>query len=243
MTVRIVSLGDSISCGVGVGVRVPPERTWPALLAAGIPGAELTCLAAPGARLRELRAAQLGPAVAAEPHLATVLVGLNDVARGGFCPRAFSRDLTAVVQALRGVGATVLLGRPHDPCRLLPMLPPVRSAVRRRLAEVDRAVDGLAARPGVHVLDLETVPGLLERRSWDVDRLHPTAELHARIARTAAEVLLRAGFLLALPPLTALPAGAPSVVREALWAARHGAPWLAGHLRGVAATAVELARG
>ncbi|SNS99034.1 Lysophospholipase L1 [Geodermatophilus pulveris] len=242
MTVRVVSLGDSTSCGEGVGVRVPADRTWPSLLARGVPDAELTCLAVAGARLRELRAGQLAPAVAAAPHLATLLVGLNDIARGGFCGRSFARDLAVVVQALRGVGATVLLGRLHDPCRLLPLPAPVRGAVLRRVAEVNGAVDRLAVLPGVHVLDLAAVPGVQERRSWDVDRLHPAAELHGRIARTAAEVLQRAGLGLELPPVPPLPAGGPSVVREALWAARHGAPWLVGHLRGVTATALELAR-
>ncbi|MGY1709669.1 SGNH/GDSL hydrolase family protein [Geodermatophilus sp. SYSU D00758] len=239
MTPRVVALGDSTSCGEGVGLRVPRALTWPVRLAAALPGAELTCAAVPGARLRDVRAGQLAPALAAHPQVATVLAGLNDVSRGGLDPAAVEADLAAVVADLTGAGATVVLGRLHDPTRSLPLPAAVRSAVLRRVAVVNAAVDRCARRPGVLVLDLAAVPGVAVRRAWDVDRLHPTAELHGRIARAAALLLAGAGHRVDVPPAGPLPARAPGPVRELRWAARHGLPWLAGNLRGVAAALTE----
>jgi hypothetical protein len=55
MSGRIAALGDSTSCGEGVGLRVPSTGTWPARLAAATSGGELLPLSRPGARLQDLR--------------------------------------------------------------------------------------------------------------------------------------------------------------------------------------------
>ena len=248
MSLRVVSLGDSTSCGEGVGLSVPPTLTWPARLAAALPGGELLPLATAGARVRDVRAQQLELAVETQPHLATLLIGLNDVSRGGFCERAVAADLAAVVRALRRSGATVLLGRLHDPCRHLPLPAGMRDAVRRRVAVVNDAVDEAAAdaaRDGaggdVHVLDLARMPALRLRQAWAVDRVHPHAEAHGLIAVEAARVLTEAGLPVGRVPAQGLPERAPGMPREAWWAARHGLPWLAAHARDVVLPAVRMA--
>jgi hypothetical protein len=87
--------------------------------------------------------------VRARPHLATLLIGLNDVGRGAFAPTPCARP-AARVAALRGCGATVLLGRLHDPGTHLPLPPGCATAVRARVAVVNAAVDDAvrAARDG-----------------------------------------------------------------------------------------------
>jgi len=240
---RVVALGDSTSCGEGVGLGVPRDRTWPALLAGALPGAHLLLLATPGAKVRDLRSRQLPPAVERAPHLATVLVGLNDAGRGGFSADGFASDLLVVVEALRSSGADVLLGRLHDPTGLLPLLPGrLRQLVRTRIkivnAAVDRAVQagrdaatGAPDAPAVHLLDLGQIPALQLRRSWDVDRLHPSAAGHRAIAEAAAAVLRRAGR--DVGPVRAEPApdAARGPAAETWWALRHGLPWLIGRLQ------------
>jgi len=233
---RIVALGDSTSCGQGVGLRVPSGSTWPARLAAAVPGAELVPLAAPGARLRDVWTAQLPAALSSDAQLVTLLIGLNDLSRSGFDPGAFRRELAEVVAAVRGTGAVLLLGRLHDPTAVLPLPPALREVVRARTAAVNDGVDACAGER-VHLLDLAALPGLRMRRMWDVDRVHPNCAGHALIAAAAAAVLRRAGCRVGPVRQPPMPA-APGPVREAGWALRHGLPWLGGHLPQVVLPAV-----
>ena len=251
----MVSLGDSFSCGQGVGLHLDLDRTWVGLLAAGLgppglrppgqaspgPAVEWSPLAVAGARVRDVRACQLPRALALAPQLATVLVGLNDVVRAGFVAADVARDLTAVVTALRDRGCLVLLVRLHDPAALLP-LPPLRRALTTRVAVVCGTVDALAADPGVHVLDLGAVPRLRERACWAVDRVHPSAAGHRAMAVAAAAVLGRAGLSVRLAADTT-PDRAPSAAAQVLWLAAHGLPWTATHLREVALPLLGMAGG
>lgn len=248
MSLHVVALGDSTSCGQGVGLVVDPELTWPARLARALPGGELLSLAVPGARVRDVRHRQLAVAVEARPHLATLLIGLNDVSRSSFCPDDVRADLLAAVRVLRRSGATVLLGRLHDPCRHLPLPVALRARVGERVTAVNGAVDEAVqeARDGaggdVHVLDLGRLVDLRLRRAWAVDRVHPSSGAHGFIAAEAARVLRAAGLPVAPVLPGALPTRGPGLPEQAWWTARHGLPWLAGHLREVTLPAVALSR-
>lgn len=238
---RVVSLGDSFSCGEGVGLRVELDRTWVGLLVAGLGGevADWTPLAVAGARVRDVRHRQLAAALALRPELATVLVGLNDVVRAGFAADDVRADLTEVVHALRERGCTVLLVRLHDPSALLP-LGPLRRGLSARVDVLHDAVDALADRPGVHVVDLGAVSRLADRDCWAVDRIHPSTVGHAVVAEAAAAVLERAGLRVRLPASTA-PAPPPSAAAQVRWLVAHGLPWVAANLRSVALPLLSLA--
>ena len=257
---RLVSLGDSFSCGQGVGLHLDLDRTWVGLLSAGLhppgqaspgqttpgqaspgPAVQWSPLAVAGARVRDVRICQLPAALALAPQLATVLVGLNDVVRAGFVAADVARDLTAVVTALRDRGCVVLLVRLHDPSALLP-LPPLRRALATRVAVLCDTVDALAADPGVHVLDLGAVPRLRDRACWAVDRVHPSAAGHRAMAVAAAAVLGRAGLSVRLPADTT-PDRAPGAAAQVRWLAAHGLPWTATHLREVALPLLGMAAG
>jgi lysophospholipase L1-like esterase len=241
--VRVAALGDSLSCGEGVGLSVPAAATWPARVTACVPGGRLLPLAAPGARVRDVLATQVQRAVTAEPHVVTLLVGLNDVSRAGWSPRTFAVELRAVLGLLAPTGAAVLLGRLHDPSRLVPLPAPLRRVVRGRVAAVNEAIDAAAAaHPRVRLLDLATVDGLLDRRAWDVDRLHPNAAGHASIAAAAVRALEGLGMPVVPAGGSVLPA-APGPVAEAQWLLRSGLPWLAGHVPSVVLPAVAAVLG
>ena len=218
MIARIASLGDSTSCGEGVGLRVPSGSTWPARLAAACPGSELIPLAAPGSRLRDLCTGQLEAALSADADVFTVLIGLNDVSRAGFDRRTFAADLAEVVVALRSTGGLVLLGRLHDVTAVLPLPPGLRDAVRARTAQVNEAVDACAG-DRVHLMDLTAVAG------------------HALIAQAAARVLRQAGCRVGPVRQPRLP-DAPGPAKEAWWLLRHGLPWFGSHLPQVVLPAV-----
>lgn len=236
----LTALGDSISCGEGVGLRVAPDRTWPALLTSAVPGGRLHPFATAGARVRDLRATQLPAALAARPDVATVLVGLNDIARGGFDAHGFADDLAAVVRGLADAGALVLLGRLHDPCAVLPLPRAMSGAVRARWTAVNEAVDRL--RPYAVVLDLGELSELGRRAGFAVDRLHPHAGTHAAMAAAAAAALRSEGLAVGTVPSGPVqrPAGP---VRTAWWAGRHALPWLVARRHEVALPALTAALG
>ena len=222
----VAALGDSLTCGEGVGVRVAAERTWAAQLAACLPDGRLTSHARPGARVADVLAEQL-PRVA-EADVATLVVGLNDVARAGFDGPVVRRDLHEAVGALSERARTVLVGRLHDPCSVMWLPAPLRRLVRARVAEVNAAVDEVAGRHAVRVLDLRTVGPLRDRAGWAVDRVHPNDSGHVALAVEAARVLRDAGW----PVEQVVAAGAPRAVSRAArawWCATRGAPYLLTH--------------
>lgn len=223
-------------------MRVPLRRTWVSLVAGGLAEGRCRPLAEPGAVLADVRSRQLPRALAAAPHLATLLIGLNDVIRAGFDAARVRADLARVVGELRAGGAVVLVARLHDPTLLLPLPVSLRRAVRDRVTVVNCAVDAAGlADPGVHVLDLAAVPALRGRPAWAVDRLHPSNLGHQAVAAAALDLLDSAGF--AVTARSALvPETAPARRwQEAGWLVRHGLPWFVGHGRQVALPAARMA--
>ena len=229
MTV-VVALGDSFTCGEGVGVRVDPEDTWVALLARALPAGRLVRLAVPGARVADVRCGQL-PLVPGRADVATLLVGLNDVARSGFDAAAVGADLLDTVAALRSRADDVLLGRLHDAGALRRLPARVAQAARRRIGQVNAAVDEAARWPGVRVLDLGLVPALGRPGGWAVDRIHPSPAGHHGMAVAALEALRSAGRRPATPIGEAVVPRGSSRSARGWWAVRHGLPYAAGHLR------------
>ena len=240
MSVRVVALGDSLSCGEGVGLRLDPALTWPALLAAALPGGGLTSLARPGARVAEVLAHQLPVVATLRPDLVTVLAGLNDVVRADPDPDRVARELRHTVAGVVATGATVLLCTLPEPGLHLPLPPALRRVVRRRAAAVDAVVRAAGEQHGcVEVLDLAGLDGLQRRRAWEVDRVHPNASGHAMVAGLAAAALRRRGWEVGAVAPRTLPV-APGALREARWLLRDGLPWLVRHSGSVVVPAARL---
>ncbi|SDX66334.1 Lysophospholipase L1 [Geodermatophilus africanus] len=229
MTV-VVALGDSLTCGEGVGVRVRPEDTWVALLARALPAGRLVRLAVPGARVADVRTGQL-PLVPGGADIATLLVGLNDVARSGFDAAAVGAEILETVAALRSRADDVLLGRLHDAGALLPLPARVAQATRRRIEEVNAAVDEAARSSGVRVLDLRLVPVLARPGGWSVDRVHPSPAGHHGMAAAAMEALRGAGRQPGRPIGEVVEPRGSSRRARGWWAVRHGLPYAARHVR------------
>lgn len=264
MSVTIVALGDSFSCGEGVGLDIAPEQTWTALLCAALPGARLTNLSTAGSRVRDVRRHQLPAAVAAQPQLATIMVGLNDVIRSGLCAEQIRWDMQALVDDLRGCGATVLIARWHDPGAVLGLPPGLRRALAQRLAGVNAAVDAAVAaaadtppapgaireggpyvvRPYVVTLDLGGIPELTDPGAWAVDGIHPSPAGHRAIALSATRILAGIGVSGVRIPKVAnllpMPPGASSA-RRVRWLLARGLPWLVQHSGRVAPAVASMA--
>lgn len=225
MTARVpvhVSLGDSFASGEGVGLRTDPERTWAGLVARAA-GARFVPLARGGAPAGAALRDQVPTALALEPDLACVCVGLNDLFRSGGTGRDPTADVVRLLGRLRDAGIVVVAGRLHDPTRLIRLPVRLERVVRTHVAAINRALDDLVgADPGLVLVDMAV---LLDRSAcWAVDRVHPSDFGHRVLA---AEAALRLG----LPPVAeGLAPVAPSTAASWRWFARHGVPWIAQRL-------------
>ena len=221
---RLVALGDSFSCGEGVGVRVPIAQAWSTVLARHA-GLEPFPLARPGARVRDLRDQQL-PLTPDSP-VATVLVGLNDVCRGAFDAGRFADDYHALVDGLLRRVDVVLVGRLHNPTQFLWVPKRLRRIVEARTAAINAAIDDVArGQDRVPALDLAAVEALQLRCAWAADGVHPTVFGHTALASAGAETLRETGRGVE-PVVLPLRAKGTTKVRHAVWLARHGVPYLA----------------
>lgn len=189
---RLVVLGDSVASGVGDPVPDYPDRPWAAALRdalddrRGPPG--YRNLGVPGARIAEVRAGQLGPALAFGPDLAVLACGGNDALRRSFDPEGVGAHLAAMAGALAEQGALVVTFGMLDVGRtglLPPDRAPALSARLRVLGDLTAAVTRRAG--GVHV-DLLDHPGA-GPHIFSADRLHPNRRGHALVARATVGAL------------------------------------------------------
>jgi acyl-CoA thioesterase-1 len=160
----ILVMGDSLSAGYGIR----PEQAWPSLLAARLTDKRLDYSVANLSISGETTAggrARLPDALRQhKPAIVVIALGANDGLRG--LPLAQMRDnLTAMLDAARAAGArTLLIGM-----RLPPNYGPYAS-------EFDAAFRETASLKKSAYFDFLLAPIALDRRYFQSDGLHPTAE-------------------------------------------------------------------
>jgi len=232
---RYVALGDSTTEGLEDRYDNGEYRGWADRLAAELANAEpdfrYANLAVRGKLARQVREDQLEPALRLRPDLASILAGLNDMLRRTVDVDAVAHEIDAMVEALRGQGADVILVGLPDP---VPVNPLARIAARNVIA-LNVAIRTIAAHRGAFLIDLEAHPVASDQRLWDRDRLHGNPEGHRRIAAAAAE-------LLGLPGANhdwaqdyadpVLRRRRERIVAHAVWAHVYFRPWLMRRLRG-----------
>ena len=178
----LVTLGDSTAVGLGDPLPGGGWRGFPVLLAEAL-GARLVNPAVTGSRMADVRRDQLPAALAAEPDVAVIFVGMNDTLRSDFDPAGCGPISPRSVAALRSVGAHVLLMRYHDHTRVFPLPAPLRRALWRRIVALNVATDAVVAETG---RDRRARPGPLpggyEPAAWAIDRLHPSELGHRMLA-------------------------------------------------------------
>ena len=235
---RYVALGDSFTEGLS---DPDPERPgefrgWADRLAehlaAAFPGVdvEYANLAIRGRLLRQLVAEQVPVALAARPDLVSLVAGGNDLMRPNADPDRLAAELEAAVVRIRAAGADVLLATGVDTRQT-----PIMRRTRGRIAVFNANVWSIAARTGAAVLDQWGAGWLQDRRMWDTDRIHLTAEGHRRTALAAAAALglpvEEGDWSRPLPPLPPRPLGT-AVSEEVAWLRGFVAPWIGRRLRG-----------
>jgi lysophospholipase L1-like esterase len=232
---RYVALGDSQTEGLGDGDDVTGLRGWADRLAERIaqdtPDVLYANLAVRGRLAGQVRAEQLGPAVALRPDLATVVAGVNDLLRPRFDADEVAGHLEAMFAALTGQGARVATLTFPDIARITPLARPVS----RRVADLNDRIREAARRHDVVVAETAHHPVVTDPRMWSPDRLHASPLGHARIAAAVAHALGLPGgddtWTLPLPATDA-PSGWRAAGVEVRWAGSFLGPWLGRRLRG-----------
>ncbi|MFY9864213.1 MAG: SGNH/GDSL hydrolase family protein, partial [Trebonia sp.] len=222
---RIVTLGDSITLGMGDPDPSGGWRGWARHLATGLPDPELHNLAVLGAQAKHVERDQLPAALQLRPDVASVVVGINDTLRAGFDPVGTGQAAARTVAALQAGGATVLTMRLPDPARMFGLPAGLARPLSRRMHAVNTELDKVAARYGTLHWDAARDPETYERRNWSVDRLHPNERGHRLIACRFWDRLAAAGHEVTGRP-DAEPAGPwPTRRDDLLWLATKGTSW------------------
>jgi lysophospholipase L1-like esterase len=222
---RIVTLGDSITLGMGDPLPGGGWRGWAEILAAGLPDPELHNIAVLGAQAKHVERDQLPVALELRPDIASVVVGINDTLRAGFDPVRTGQSVARTVAALRASGATVLTMRLPDPARMFGLPGGLARPLSRRMDAVNGEIDRVAAGYGTLHWDASVDPETYDRRNWSVDRLHPNERGHRLIACRFWDALAAAGHQLAAPPSPEPASPPPTRRNEMMWMATKGTKW------------------
>ncbi|WP_455361851.1 SGNH/GDSL hydrolase family protein [Streptomyces sp. SYSU K21746] len=231
---RYVALGDSQTEGLGDGDDTVGLRGWADRfaehLAAVNPSLQYANLAVRGRVAGQVRAEQLGPALALRPDLATVVAGVNDLLRPRFDAAEVAGHLEEMFAALTAAGAHVVTLTFPDVGKIAPLARPVRS----RVFDLNTRIRAAAARHGVTVAETARQAVATDPRLWTADRLHAGPLGHERIAAAVAHAIRLPGsddaWTLPLPPQAA-PTRRQAAGAELRWAAAFLGPWLGRRLR------------
>ena len=227
---RFAALGDSLT--EGVGDRVDGHwRGWAALLASGIGGgdapAEFRNFAVSGALTGDVAERQTPEALAFEPDIAAVLVGVNDTLRRTFDIEDMARQLDAVCKQLVARGTVVLTACLPDPGSMLGLPLPLARPLARRQRAVNAVVHALSDRYGAVHLHAADAAWVADRSMWSADRLHPGERGHRMIARRFHELLAERGLAHGTAPGGEPEQRPPSRSASVLWLATAGTAWVA----------------
>jgi lysophospholipase L1-like esterase len=232
---RYVALGDSTTEGLDDPRPEGGYRGWADRLAEQLavanPELRYANLAVRGRRIPQVREEQLGPALALQPDLATVVAGLNDLLHRRYDPEATAGHLEAMLGELRAGGATVMTFTFPD----LSSVVPLARIVRARLTAYNEAIRAAGERSGAIVVDIAALPVSRDPRLWSPDRLHASTLGHERIAAALAHALGLGGtdrsWAQPLPIAGRRPPHA-LITAELIWAQRYFTPWLVRRVRG-----------
>lgn len=229
-TVRFTALGDSVTAGLGDPMPDGSLRGWATLLAESLAPTgqvQIRNLARTGALTGDVVRDQLPAALAERPHVAAVLVGINDTLRASFDVPTVAANLDTTVGSLVATGAVVLTARMPDPGQMLRLPRALARPLARRARALGAVTDRVAARYRTCHLDLAAHPDVYARDMWSVDRLHPGERGHRALAHLYARMLRDGGMPVYRLPDLAASNPAPTRWAKTAWMATSGVGWIA----------------
>lgn len=189
--VRFAAVGDSFTAGIG-DPHGDGYRGWARILAGAMQkdhDVSFTNLARPGSLVADVRGEQLKAALDHRPHVASLIVGLNDTMRAAFDPAQLRKDLLHCAARFAEQGTLLMTVRFHDHSRLFHLPRPLARPLRSRIAVLNEVYDEIHQRHHGVRLDLSTHPGVYDREFWSIDRLHPSELGHRAVADEFAALL------------------------------------------------------
>jgi lysophospholipase L1-like esterase len=191
---RFAALGDSIAEGLGEPSPGYPDQSWVdrvvAELTARQPGFTALNLGRHDTRSAQVRATQLGPALAFGPDLALVACGGADLLSRSYAPDEVEGHLHAIVAALRESGCDVITVSMFDGSHSPAVPEPFRAALRERLRDLSTRTRRVSAQLGTVHVDLIDHPASADPGLYGADGRHGTRRAHAI---SAAETVRRLG--------------------------------------------------
>ena len=180
---RLLVAGDSSAAGYGLS---DPWDTPPALLASGLSHiagrpVEVTSTARVGAQSSHLDA-QLERGLAGRPHVAVIVVGVNDVTHT-VRPSESVRLLEAAVRRVLDAGTQVVVGTCPDLGSIQPVAQPLRELARRWSRRLAAAQTIATVEAGGRSVSLGALLGpqfrLAPGELFGPDRFHPSVAGYA----------------------------------------------------------------
>lgn len=171
---------------VGEGADDPESEAWPVVIHSRLPQpAVLHRLGMSGSTAEEAIYEQLPRAEAAEPHLATIWLAVNDY-RKQVPLENYRKHLDEVVRRMTGTGARVLVGNLPD-LRGIPELAEGRNPSRlaAQMSEWNNTIAEVVLSNGAYLVDLLVASeGFDEDMSMLIseDRFHPSTLGHIALA-------------------------------------------------------------
>lgn len=232
---RYVAIGDSQTEGLwdgddSVGLRGFADRLAE-LIDTHHPGLTYANLAVRGRRIRDLLDEQLPLALAMQPDLVTVCIGMNDVTRPGLHFEGALAELEDLYAQLALSGATVVTTTFPDIARVIPIGRVLATRVLRINDEIRKACDWYDFR----LVDLFNASSMTDPGTWSPDRVHGSPKGHALFAAAAAEALGLPGSnhdWAELPDAPARQSLRSMAYSQALWTQNMLMPWVWRHVRG-----------
>jgi acyl-CoA thioesterase I len=192
--INYVALGDST--GIGLGARDGGgyvERLF-ARIERKRPGSTLVNLSAAGATAADVVNRQLGRLEGAKPTLVTVCVGLNDLLRGHEA-KQFARDYETLIGRLKKSGGLIVVANLPDVASAPALKGTADELFRSRLGQFNKAIEEVARRHGVTLVDLYQSSGEMLRTRpefFSSDGLHPSDLGYAQWAEAMWAVIEQA---------------------------------------------------
>lgn len=151
-----VALGDSTGVGVGSREGGYVARLYKRLLERR-PGSKLSNLCVSGATTEDVLRSQLDRAVALNPDLVTVGIGINDIGHG-FSPEQFSKNYEVILSTLKQKTHAQIVVTNIPDISSAPRIPgPMRSAYQQQITEFCNRSEEIANRHGVTVFDMYSI--------------------------------------------------------------------------------------
>jgi lysophospholipase L1-like esterase len=186
---RYVAIGDSQTEGLWDGDDTTGLVGFADRLAAMLhshhPGLTYANLAVRGRRIADLLDEQLPTALAMEPDLITVCIGMNDVTRPGPHFGSALAELDDMHNKLAASGATVVTTTFPNIAKILP----IGRVIASRVEQINAEIRNAAVRHGFRLVDLYHAPSMTRLDTWSADRVHGSDKGHQLFAAAAAEAL------------------------------------------------------